>query len=174
VNREVLCRPFAPEAIKQRQGAHRETFSYVDVASVIDRLNEGCDAWSFDVVSHEVYDDEVVVLGRLTADGVVKMAFGTQSSPATATGGFGFLNDLSAPQRIRTSDLRLRRPSEQAETTGKTRTQPPRCETCVQASPHPDLAAAGKIRRATRPQAREQAGARARAREVRDIRWAAA
>jgi hypothetical protein len=77
VNREVLCRPFAPEAIKQRQGAHRKTFSYVDVASVIDRLNEGCDAWSFDVVSHEVYDDEVVVLGRLTADGVVKMAFGS-------------------------------------------------------------------------------------------------
>jgi hypothetical protein len=77
VNREVLCRPFAPEAIKQRQGAHRKTFSYVDVASVIDRLNEGCDAWSFDVVSHEVYEDEVVVLGRLTADGVVKMAFGT-------------------------------------------------------------------------------------------------
>jgi hypothetical protein len=76
MNRDILCRPFPPEAIKTRPGQHGKTLSYVDVAAVIARLNEGCDAWSFEVVSHKVEADEVIVLGKLTADGVVKMAFG--------------------------------------------------------------------------------------------------
>ncbi len=76
MNREVLCRPFPAEAVRTRPGAHGKTVSYVDVAAVITRLNEGCDAWSFEVVSHKVEADEVIVLGKLTADGVVKMAFG--------------------------------------------------------------------------------------------------
>ncbi len=76
MNREVLCRPFPAEAVRTRPGAHGKTVSYVDIAAVITRLNEGCDAWSFEVVSHKVEADEVIVLGKLTADGVVKMAFG--------------------------------------------------------------------------------------------------
>jgi hypothetical protein len=44
---------------------------------VIARLNAALDgAWSFEVVAHEVRDHEVLVLGKLTAAGIVKMQFG--------------------------------------------------------------------------------------------------
>ena len=76
MNREVLCRPFPPGAIKSRPGQHGKTVSYVDVAAIITRLNEGCESWSFEVVEHQVLEDEVLVVAKLTADGVVKMAFG--------------------------------------------------------------------------------------------------
>jgi hypothetical protein len=79
VNREVLCRPFTAEQVRSRPGQHGKTVSYIDVAAVITRLNEGCDAWSFEVVSHKVEADEVIVLGKLTADGQVKMHFGGTS-----------------------------------------------------------------------------------------------
>jgi hypothetical protein len=77
VSRETLARPFDPRVVRHRAGARGATVAYVDVATVIERLNADLPSWSYEVVSHEVYDDEVVVLGRLTADGVVKMAFGT-------------------------------------------------------------------------------------------------
>ena len=76
MNRDVLCKPFPPQLIRQRKGREGRTFSYVETHAVIARLNEGCDAWSFEVVEHSVHDDEVIVLGKLTADGTVKMAFG--------------------------------------------------------------------------------------------------
>jgi hypothetical protein len=79
MNRELLTRPFAPEQIRQRAGHHGKTVSYVDVTAVIQRLNEACDAWSFEIVSHQMEGDEVIVLGKLTADGVVKTAFGGAS-----------------------------------------------------------------------------------------------
>jgi hypothetical protein len=79
VKREVLCRPFAPEQVKTRPGQHGKTLSYIETHAVIARLNEGCDAWSFEVVKHEVLDTEVIVVGKLTADGIVKMAFGGSS-----------------------------------------------------------------------------------------------
>lgn len=78
---EVLRRPFAPEQVKQRQGQGGKTLSYVETHTVIARLNEGLDAWSFEIVRHEVLDDEVVVVGKLTADGIIKMSFG--GSPLT-------------------------------------------------------------------------------------------
>jgi hypothetical protein len=79
VNREVLCRPFPPEAVKTRPGQRGKTLSYVEVATVIARLNEGCESWSFEVVSHRVDADEVIVVGKLTADGQTKMHFGGAS-----------------------------------------------------------------------------------------------
>lgn len=79
MKKDVLCRPFPPELIKQRQGQGGKTLSYVETHAVIARLNEGCDAWSFEVVEHQVLDDEVIVVGKLNADGVVKMAFGGSS-----------------------------------------------------------------------------------------------
>ena len=79
MNRDVLCRPFTAEQVRSRPGQHGKTLSYVDVAAVITRLNEGCDQWSFEVVSHKVEADEVIVLGKLTADGQVKMHFGGTS-----------------------------------------------------------------------------------------------
>jgi hypothetical protein len=83
VNKEVLQRPFPPELIKQREGQQGKMLSYLETHVVIERLNEGCDAWSFEVVEHRVYKVEVVVVGKLTADGVIKMAFG--GSPITFT-----------------------------------------------------------------------------------------
>lgn len=50
---------------------------YVEGHSVIARLNEALEgAWSFEIVQHEVREDEVVVLGKLTAETIVKMNFG--------------------------------------------------------------------------------------------------
>jgi len=76
MNRDVLCRPFPRELIRQRPGRDGKTLSYVPATAIIERLNEGCDQWSFEVFEHSVHDDEAVVLGKLTADGVTKMAFG--------------------------------------------------------------------------------------------------
>ena len=79
MNREVLTRPFPAEQVRSRPGQHGKTLSYVDIAAIIARLNEGCDSWSFEVVSHKVEADEVIVLGKLTADGQTKMHFGGSS-----------------------------------------------------------------------------------------------
>jgi hypothetical protein len=35
--------------------------SYLETHAVIERLNEGCDTWSFEVVQRHVYKFEVVV-----------------------------------------------------------------------------------------------------------------
>ena len=79
MKKDILCRPFPPELVKQRQGQGGKMLSYVETHAVIARLNEGCDAWSFEVVEHKVLDDEVIVLAKLTADGVIKTAFGGTS-----------------------------------------------------------------------------------------------
>ena len=76
MNHELLRRPFEPTQVRQRPGQHGKTLSYVDVAAVIGRLNEGCESWSFEIVEHQIQHDEVIVLGKLTADGMVKSAFG--------------------------------------------------------------------------------------------------
>ena len=75
--REVLNRPFPSEAIKTRPGSFGQTLSYVEASHYITRLNEcfGC-AWSFTIVQHEVLDQEVIVVGKLTTLGHVRMAFG--------------------------------------------------------------------------------------------------
>lgn len=73
---DVLRRPFPPEQVKQRQGQNGKVLSFVETHAVIARLNEAVDAWSFEIARHEVLEEEVVVVGRLTADGVVKMSFG--------------------------------------------------------------------------------------------------
>ncbi len=76
MKRDVLCRPFPPEQIRQREGQGGKLLSYVEAHSVIARLNEGCDEWSFEIVEHQILDEEVVVVAKLIADGIVKMAFG--------------------------------------------------------------------------------------------------
>jgi hypothetical protein len=76
MNRELLEHPFDPAQIKQRKGRNG-VLDYVEGHTVIARLNAVLDgAWSFEVVAHEVRDDEVLVLGKLTAAGIVKMQFG--------------------------------------------------------------------------------------------------
>ena len=77
MNREILEKPFTPEQIKRRQSTNGDVLDYIEGCAVIQRLNECFDAeWVFEVQEHHVYDDEVVVLGKLIAQGVSKNQFG--------------------------------------------------------------------------------------------------
>ena len=77
MNRDILDKPFTKGQIKQRLGAFGQVLDYVSGFDVITRLNNCFDAkWSFEVVSHDIHDDEVIVLGKLCADGVTKVQFG--------------------------------------------------------------------------------------------------
>lgn len=76
MKKDVLTRPFPPELIRQRQGQGGKTLSYVETNAVVRRLLEGCDQFDLSIVQHHILEDEVVVLARLTADGVTKEAFG--------------------------------------------------------------------------------------------------
>ena len=76
--RELLERPFPPEHIRTRKGSFGRELAYAETHTFIARLNEAfAGDWSFDVVEHRILDDEVVVLGRLTAASVTKTAFGS-------------------------------------------------------------------------------------------------
>ena len=52
MKRELLTKPFRQDQLKQRKGNLGKTLIYVDIAAVIERLNEACDSWSFEVVKH--------------------------------------------------------------------------------------------------------------------------
>ena len=78
MNRELLEKPFEPDQIKQREGRDG-TLDYVEGHSVIARLNEAFDGhWSFEIVRHDILEErnEILVVGKLSAEGVVKMQFG--------------------------------------------------------------------------------------------------
>ena len=73
MNRALLEKPFEPAQIRQRKGRNG-VLDYVEGHNVIHRLNESLDgAWSFEITHHEIREDEVLVLGRLSADGITKM-----------------------------------------------------------------------------------------------------
>jgi hypothetical protein len=71
-----LTAPFRADQIRTRHGRNGQQLAYVEVADVIERLNLTLPSWSFEVVSHQVLDDEVVVHARLRAGDVVKEDFG--------------------------------------------------------------------------------------------------
>jgi hypothetical protein len=78
MNRELLEKPFEPAQIKQRRGRDG-MLDYVEGHAVIARLNEAFEGqWSFEIVRHDILEerDEILVLGKLSAEGVVKMQFG--------------------------------------------------------------------------------------------------
>ena len=80
MNREKLEAPFPPELVKKRKGAFGQTLSYVAGSAYIERLAEAFDgSWSFEVTEHRILEGEVLVLGKLVAGGVTKMAFGGSS-----------------------------------------------------------------------------------------------
>jgi hypothetical protein len=80
MDRELLEQPFDAKYIKQRKGRNNMMLDYLETHVVIQRLNESLDGqWSFEVVSHEQIGDEVVVLGKLTTDGICKMQFGSSN-----------------------------------------------------------------------------------------------
>ncbi len=74
---EALSEQFPAEAIKQRKGNFGSTLSYVDSATVIQRLNEVLEGqWSFRVLSHLIDPDEVYVHGEMQVDDTVRQQFG--------------------------------------------------------------------------------------------------
>jgi hypothetical protein len=78
--RETLEAPFPHDLVKTRPGAFGNSLSYIEGHTVIGRLNAAFDAnWSFEIISHEILEDEVLVCGKFRADtaGVIKMAFGS-------------------------------------------------------------------------------------------------
>ena len=87
MKRELIEQPFPKELLKTRKGPFGRPFSYVEGTEYIKRLNEAMDgAWSFEVVEHKVLQTEVIVLGKLMAGGVTKMAFGGSSITVSREG----------------------------------------------------------------------------------------
>lgn len=74
----ILQTPFTDSQIKKRKGLWGKILDYIEGHSVIARLNEAFESeWSFNVVEHHILDEEVIVLGRLTAGNIVKEQFGS-------------------------------------------------------------------------------------------------
>jgi hypothetical protein len=99
MNRELLERPFEASLIKTRKGAFGQRLSYVEGAEYIRRLNAAFDGrWSFEITDHQVGKNHVVVVGRLTAGEVVKMAFGGSTITTNSTTGevVSIADDLKA------------------------------------------------------------------------------
>ncbi len=89
MNRELLEKPFSKEQIKTRKGLNNKTFSYVPGTEYIKRLNEAIEGgdWDFEIVEHRMEPSEVIVLGKLRANGVTKMSFGgTSITVSNSTG----------------------------------------------------------------------------------------
>jgi len=80
MNRELLEKPFDPNQIKQREGNFGKMLDYIEGHAVVKRLNDSFEAnWSFAILKHEIVKetDEVVVLGELSANGIIKTQFGS-------------------------------------------------------------------------------------------------
>ncbi len=81
MNRALLEKPFEPNQVKQRQGNFGHILDYVEGLTIIARLNDAFDGnWTFELTNHWILKetDEVLVLGKLTAEGATKMAFGSK------------------------------------------------------------------------------------------------
>ena len=77
MNREILEREFTDSQVKTKKGNFGNQVSYIEGSAIIARLNEAFDGkWSFEIVEYKILDDEVVVLGKLIADGITKTQFG--------------------------------------------------------------------------------------------------
>ena len=78
MNRQLLEQPFTADQIKQREGGSGRAIDYIEGHSVIQRLNDAFEsAWSFEIISHEIHQEEVVVIGKLTAGTLAKSQFGS-------------------------------------------------------------------------------------------------
>jgi len=103
MNRQLLEQPFPKELLKTRKGTFGKSFTYVEGAEYIRKLNEAFEGdWSFEVVEHQILDTEVIVLGKLTAEGVSKMDFGV--STITVARGTGEVVSLGQDIKSATTD----------------------------------------------------------------------
>jgi len=88
MNRKLLEKPFPSEMIRQRKGSFGNTLDYIEGWAVIQRLNEVFDGdWSFDVVDHQILENEVIVIAKLIASGITKVQFGGSSITKNKTTG---------------------------------------------------------------------------------------
>ena len=80
MKRDILEQPFESHLIRSRRGHSGKVFSYVEGPEYIRRLNEAFEGeWSFEVAEYQVLENDVFVIGKLTAQGIVKTAFGGTS-----------------------------------------------------------------------------------------------
>lgn len=86
----ILDKPFDSILIKQKKTKEGDVLSYVEGSQYIRRLNQAFGYnWSFEIVDMKVVKDEVIVLGKLTAEGITKMQYGTSgdnSNPGKSLG----------------------------------------------------------------------------------------
>lgn len=74
----ILEKEFDAAQIKRRKGRNGMMLDYIQIPNVIRRLNAAFEYyWSFEIVSFEIMDTEVVVQGKLTAEGMTKSQFGS-------------------------------------------------------------------------------------------------
>lgn len=99
MNLDILEKPFESEIIRTRRGQSGRSFSYVEGADYIRRLNLAFDGqWSFEVVDHTILDREVIVIGRLEAEGITKVSFGGSTITVNSQSGqpVSLADDLKA------------------------------------------------------------------------------
>ncbi len=74
----ILEKEFDAAQIKRRKGRNGMMLDYIQIPNVIRRLNAAFEYyWSFEIVSFEIMDTEVVVQGKLMAEGMTKSQFGS-------------------------------------------------------------------------------------------------
>ncbi|MHC1569737.1 MAG: Rad52/Rad22 family DNA repair protein [Candidatus Syntropharchaeales archaeon] len=75
---ELIEKEFEQDKIKTRKGKSGAMLSYVETPEYIRRLNQVFDYnWSFEIVDDRIEGDFVIVKGKLTAEGITKMQYGT-------------------------------------------------------------------------------------------------
>ena len=80
MNMDALSRPFNPSEIKQRKGPGGKMLDYLEAHSVIARLNEAFEGqWTFRVLDRIVTEEEIAVLGELTAENEMKQQWGSKT-----------------------------------------------------------------------------------------------
>jgi len=75
---EIIEREFDKSLIKTRKGGFGGELSYVETPEYIRRLNLIFDyQWSFEILDERIENGFVIVKGRLTAEGISKVQYGT-------------------------------------------------------------------------------------------------
>ena len=103
MNRQLLEQAFSEDQVKYRDGNFGQTLAYVPGHTVIERLNQAFEGlWSFEITAHEIHQDEVIVIGRLSAEGITKTQFG--SSRITKARETGQMVSLADDLKAATTD----------------------------------------------------------------------
>ena len=78
--RELLEEPFPADLIKSRPGSFGKKLSYLSTATVVERLNDALESgWSFEVLEYFREEDQIIVLGRLSTNGISKTQWGNKA-----------------------------------------------------------------------------------------------